>query len=49
MIGRASIGNPWLFNQVKEYIKTRKHIENLGFYRYHDQGKTLRNGCKLER
>ena len=27
MIGRASIGNPWFFNQVKEYIKTRKHIE----------------------
>ena len=23
----ASIGNPWFFNQVKEYIKTRKHIE----------------------
>ena len=27
MIGRASIGNPWFFNQVKEYIKTRTHIE----------------------
>ena len=27
MIGRASIGNPWFFNQVKEYINTRKHIE----------------------
>ena len=27
MIGRASIGNPWFFNQVKEYIKTGKHIE----------------------
>ena len=21
MIGRASIGNPWFFNQVKHYIK----------------------------
>ena len=27
MIGRASIGNPWFFNQVKQYIKTRNHIE----------------------
>ena len=27
MIGRASIGNPWFFNQVKEYIKTSNHIE----------------------
>ena len=27
MIGRASIGNPWFFNEVKEYIKTRKYIE----------------------
>ena len=22
MIGRASIGNPWFFNQVKHYLKT---------------------------
>tara|TARA_B100000963_G_scaffold104317_1_gene90329 strand:+ start:736 stop:1680 length:945 start_codon:yes stop_codon:yes gene_type:complete len=27
MIGRASIGNPWFFNQVKQYIKTSNHIE----------------------
>jgi len=26
MIGRASIGNPWFFNQVKHFIKTRTHI-----------------------
>ena len=25
MIGRASIGNPWFFNQVKHFIETRKH------------------------
>ena len=31
MIGRASIGNPWFFNQVKEYIKTGKHIEKPTF------------------
>ena len=24
MIGRASIGNPWIFNQIKEYLKTEK-------------------------
>ena len=27
MIGRASIGNPWFFNQVKHYFKTGKHMQ----------------------
>ncbi len=26
MIGRASIGNPWFFAQVKHYFKTGKHL-----------------------
>ena len=26
MIGRASIGNPWFFNQVKHFFKTKKHL-----------------------
>ena len=26
MIGRASIGNPWFFNQVKHYFKTGNHL-----------------------
>ena len=26
MIGRASIGNPWFFNQVKHYFKTGEHM-----------------------
>ncbi len=26
MIGRASIGNPWFFNQVKHYFKTGEHL-----------------------
>ncbi|WP_370390281.1 tRNA dihydrouridine synthase DusB [uncultured Winogradskyella sp.] len=26
MIGRASIGNPWFFKQVKHYIKTGEHL-----------------------
>jgi tRNA-dihydrouridine synthase B len=26
MIGRASIGNPWFFNQVKHFIKTGSHM-----------------------
>ena len=26
MIGRASIGNPWFFNQVKYFIKTGEHV-----------------------
>ena len=27
MIGRASIGNPWFFKQVKHFFKTGKHLE----------------------
>ena len=27
MIGRACIGNPWFFNQVKEFLKTGKHMK----------------------
>lgn len=26
MIGRASIGNPWFFNQVKHFMKTGNHL-----------------------
>ena len=26
MIGRASIGNPWFFNQIKHFFKTGKHL-----------------------
>ncbi|WP_369048988.1 tRNA dihydrouridine synthase DusB [Tenacibaculum sp. UWU-22] len=26
MIGRASIGYPWFFNEVKHYFKTKKHL-----------------------
>tara|TARA_B100000927_G_C16431240_1_gene455676 strand:- start:285 stop:1286 length:1002 start_codon:yes stop_codon:yes gene_type:complete len=26
MIGRASIGNPWFFNQVKYFFKTKEHM-----------------------
>jgi tRNA-dihydrouridine synthase B len=28
MIGRASVGNPWIFNQIKEYVKTRTLLPN---------------------
>ena len=27
MIGRASIGNPWFFKEVKHFFKTGKHLE----------------------
>ena len=27
MIGRASIGNPWFFNEVKHYFETGTHRE----------------------
>lgn len=26
MIGRASIGNPWVFNEIKHFAKTGKHL-----------------------
>jgi tRNA-dihydrouridine synthase B len=26
MIGRAAIGNPWIFNEVKHYFKTGEHL-----------------------
>ncbi len=29
MIGRASIGNPWFFRQVKHYFETGTHMESI--------------------
>lgn len=29
MIGRATIGNPWFFKQVKHYIETGEHLEPI--------------------
>lgn len=29
MIGRASIGNPWFFKQVKHYFETGKHLSEI--------------------
>ena len=26
MLGRASIGNPWIFSQIKHYVKTGEHL-----------------------
>jgi nifR3 family TIM-barrel protein len=26
MIGRAAIGNPWIFNEIKHYLKTGSHL-----------------------
>jgi tRNA-dihydrouridine synthase len=27
MIGRASIGYPWIFNEIKHFFKTGEHLE----------------------
>ena len=27
MIGRASIGNPWVFNEIKHFLKTGNHLD----------------------
>jgi nifR3 family TIM-barrel protein len=50
MIGRASIGNPWFFRQVKEYLETKENCLPAIFRRenYHSQ-KTPRNGHQMER
>lgn len=29
MIGRASIGNPWIFNQIKHYLNTCTHLPEV--------------------
>jgi tRNA-dihydrouridine synthase B len=26
MIGRAAIGYPWIFNEIKHYFKTGEHL-----------------------
>ena len=28
MIGRASIGNPWFFNEVKHFLKTGEYLDS---------------------
>jgi nifR3 family TIM-barrel protein len=32
MIGRACIGNPWFFKQVKHYFETGTHLEPISMY-----------------
>lgn len=29
MIGRAAIGNPWIFDQIKNYFKTNEHLPGV--------------------
>ena len=31
MIGRASIGNPWIFSQIKHYVNTGEHLPSPSF------------------
>ena len=28
MIGRGAIGYPWIFNEIKHYLKTGVHLQN---------------------
>jgi tRNA-dihydrouridine synthase len=30
MIGRASIGNPWIFNEIKHFLKTGEELPKAG-------------------
>lgn len=41
MIGRGSIGNPWMFEEVKHYLATGEHIEKQAFSWYVDILKEL--------
>ena len=27
MIGRAAIGNPWIFNEIKHFLRTNTHLQ----------------------
>ena len=29
MIGRASIGNPWIFNEIKYFLKTGRYLDRF--------------------
>ena len=45
MIGRASIGNPWFFKQVKHFFKTGKHLPEINIK---DRVKMARRHLALE-
>ena len=32
MIGRAAIGYPWIFNEIKHYLKTGEHLKPPTIY-----------------
>ena len=32
MIGRATIGRPWIFKEIKHYLTTGEHLENIPFH-----------------
>jgi len=45
MIGRASIGNPWFFAQVKHYFKTGQHLPEISLA---ERVKTARRHLQME-
>jgi tRNA-dihydrouridine synthase B len=45
MIGRASIGNPWFFKQVKHFFKTGEHLEDISIA---ERVKTARRHLQME-
>ena len=45
MIGRASIGNPWFFAQVKHYFKTGQHLPDISIV---ERVKTARRHLQME-
>ncbi len=32
MVGRATIGKPWIFKEIKHYLETGEHLENIPFH-----------------
>ena len=31
MIGRAAIGYPWIFNEIKHFVKTGEHLASSNY------------------
>ena len=39
MVGRATIGRPWIFKEIKHYLQTGEHLPDIS---YHDKMETIR-------
>ena len=49
MIGRAAIGYPWIFNEIKHFLKREKNYQNLLFQTDFCRKTTRRMERRMER